>query len=177
MPKVIMGMGIPGSGKTTVLKKFASDYGYSYICPDDIRLELLGDAKDQSKNKEVWDEAYSRLGKYLKEGSTVVFDATFADARARENCIRIAREHGANKIHGIKIDISMESAKDRNSKRERIVPEYVLERMHKNLDSNPPKIDEGFDSIFTIDKYHQLIKAESKIKQEVINREFKGKLR
>jgi len=38
MKKVIMGIGIPGSGKTTILKEFADKNGYEYICPDDIRL-------------------------------------------------------------------------------------------------------------------------------------------
>ena len=42
MKKLIMGIGIPGSEKTTVLKTFAEKYNYSYICPDDIRLELTG---------------------------------------------------------------------------------------------------------------------------------------
>lgn len=104
MTKVIMGIGIPGSGKTTILKKVANDYGYSYICPDDIRLELTGDINDQSKNKEVWEESYRRLEKNLKEGKTVVFDATFAKVSTREECINLAHKFGANKIQGIYID-------------------------------------------------------------------------
>lgn len=103
----------------------------------------------------------------------MVFDATFADPRVREACIKIAREHGANRIYGIKIDVPIEIAKDRNSKRERVAPEHVLDRMHKNLSSSPPEINEGFDSIFMLNEYHQLLKAESKNKQEILKREFK----
>lgn len=166
MKKVIMGIGIPGSGKTTVLKKFANDYNYSYICPDDIRLELLGNTKDQSKNKEVWAESYNRLEQNLKEEKTVVFDATFASAQTRENCINLARKYGAEKIQGIYIDSPLEIAKNRNSNREHAVPEHVLERMHKSLSSDSPELQEGFDSIFTLNEYHKLIKSEKKIPKE-----------
>jgi predicted kinase len=67
MKKLILGIGIPGSGKTTVLKKLANDYNYSYICPDDIRFELTLDMSDQSRNKEVWRESYHRLEQDLKK--------------------------------------------------------------------------------------------------------------
>lgn len=50
MSKVIVGIGLPGSGKTTALKPFADKNSYIYICPDDIRAELTGNPADQSKN-------------------------------------------------------------------------------------------------------------------------------
>lgn len=50
MQKVIIGSGIPGAGKTTILKKFAEKYGYTYISSDTIRTELTNDVNDMSKN-------------------------------------------------------------------------------------------------------------------------------
>jgi len=177
MAKVIMGIGIPGSGKTTILKKIVDDYNYSYICPDDIRLELTGDTNDQSKNKEVWEESYRLLEKYLKEGKTVVFDATFADAHGREDCISLAHKFGANKVQGIYIDLPIEIAKDRNSNRERVVPEHIIESMHKSLKLNSPELQEGFDSIFTLDEYCQAIKTELKVAEGNKKREFKTRIK
>jgi predicted kinase len=40
MSKLILGIGLPGSGKTTALKPFAEKNGYIYISPGDIREEL-----------------------------------------------------------------------------------------------------------------------------------------
>lgn len=101
MTKVIMGIGIPGSGKTTFLKQFAHANEHLYICPDDIRYELTGNSVDQSKNKEVWRLAYERVQNELSAGVTVVFDATFANQRERKECINFCKEHGADKVQGI----------------------------------------------------------------------------
>ncbi len=78
-----MGIGIPGSGKTTIIKAFADRNNYTYICPDDIRTELTGDPRDQTKNKEVWETARQRVSEAIHQGKTVVVDATFAHAEQR----------------------------------------------------------------------------------------------
>jgi predicted kinase len=171
MQKVIMGIGIPGSGKTTVLKGFAEKFGYTYICPDDIRKELLGNAIDQSKNREVWSEAYKFVGDALQRGETVVFDATFVTEKIRAEFINFARERGAEKIQGVYLDAPLEVAKERNSGRERVIPEYAMDRMHNNLKKEPPKINEGFDSIFTLDEQQQLARVE--MEKEMLSREIK----
>lgn len=175
MPKVIMGIGIPGSGKTKVLKKMADEYGYFYICPDDIRLEMTGNADNQTKNKEVWDEAYRRMEQKLKDGKTIVFDATFTDRRSRAICLNFARKFGASKVQGIYLDTPLEIAKKRNAERKRVLPEYVLERMQGNLDYEPLELKEGFDSIFTLDEYHRLMGAELKNGENKIERKFNMK--
>ena len=138
MKKVILGIGIPGSGKTTILKDFADRYSYVYICPDDIRLEMTGDAADQSKNKEVWVEAYKRMADRLKERETVVFDATFTHPEQRKEFLNFARTSGAEKIEGLLVNTNLELAKERNVSRERKVPERVLNRMSESLQSSPP---------------------------------------
>jgi len=175
MAKVIIGIGVPGSGKTTILKDFAEKYGYAYLCPDDIRAEHTGDAKNQTRNQEVWDEARRRVESFLTSGRIVVFDATFADERTRSAFLAFVRKHGAEKIQGIFIDAPLETAKERNAKRDRIVPEYVVERMYDNLSKTPPQIDEGFDTLFTLDEYHALARAEQKNHESVIRKEFRIK--
>ncbi len=160
MKKVIIGIGIPGSGKTTVLKEFAQKYGYAYICPDDIREEVLGDATDQSKNKEVWAEDHRRMGNFLAQGRTVVFDATFTHANGRKSFLDFARQSGAEKIQGILFDTPLEVAQERNLARERQVPEHAVKRMSDDLSANRPVIEDGLDSIFTLNEYQQLIDVE-----------------
>lgn len=170
-----MGIGVPGSGKTTVLKEFANKYNYSYICPDDIRFEMTGNSADQSKNREVWDEAYNRLKQELQIGNTVVFDATFANQKQRRDFINFSKENGAEKVQGIFLDIPLELAKERNLNRERVVPEYALDRMHKSIQKFPPELEDGLDGIFTLDEMGDLSDAEINYENKVVNREF-GKL-
>lgn len=177
MAKIIIGIGIPGSGKTTALKPFAEKNVYTYISPDDIRAELTGDASDQSKNKEVWEEARHRVAESLERGETVVFDATFAKDFERKSFIQFAREHGAEKVQGVFATVPFEVANDRNKARDRVVPEHAISRMHTMLKENPPNVEDGFDSVFDIDELQELERAEMKIEDGIVTREFNPKLR
>jgi len=175
--KALIGIGIPGSGKTTTLKKFAEKNNYVYICPDDIRAELSGgDAADQSKNKEVWELTYNRAAEALKSGISVVVDATFANSGQRKSFIEFLRKSGAEKIQGLYVDTPLEVAKERNSKRERQVPDFVLDRMHTSIKENPPALSDGLDSLFVLDSDQKLLSAESSNKNgNLIRKEFQKK--
>jgi len=175
MAKVIISIGIPGSGKTAVLKKFAEKYGYNYVCPDDIRVELSGSAADQSKNSEVWSVARQRMKDGLSIGDTVVFDATFATPEGRKRFLDFAKESGAEKVQGIFFNTPLEVAKERNLKRERQVPEHVLERMDGILRADEPRLEEGLDSIFTLDEYQKLVTVERRTEDGEIKRELKSR--
>ncbi len=192
MKKLIIGIGIPGSGKTTILKNFAVKNNYAYICPDDIRQEISGDVYDRSKNKEVWIEAKKRVAEKFSakggslpagrhgasggnNGNAVVFDATFANPRERKEFLGYARENGAEKIEGIFVDIPVEIAKERNMKRERNVPEPDIDRMNMNIKKFPPEIADGFDALFTLDERGNLSKVEMIREGKIIKKEF-GKI-
>jgi len=176
MAKVIMGIGFPGAGKTTFLKSFADKYGYVYICPDDIRRELSGDAIDQSKNAEVWGKAYQLTKEAIGEQKTVVFDATFANHNERKKFVEFAHQNGATKVQGVFIDVDLETAKERNENRERIVPEYALERMYDNLQRfYPDLLSDGFDGLFILDENQELIEATKRKEDGEVRREFSAR--
>ena len=173
MTKLVVGMGIPGSGKTTTLKMFAEKNSYTYICPDDIRLEITGDMKDQSKNAEVWQTAYERLGQNLKQGSSVVFDATFTKPHDRKELLKFARENGADHIQGVYVDVPYEIAMERNQQRDRVVPEHAMDRMRDSLKNTPPMIEDGFDALFTLDEFQKLVCAERDLGENVEIKRFR----
>lgn len=163
MKKVIISIGIPGSGKTTTLKEFAGKYGYGYISPDDIRIEMLGNIADQSKNKEVADEVRKRTKEFLDSGETVVVDAVFGNVKGREDFLKFARENGAEKIQGVVFNVPVEVAKDRNRKRtDHQVPEETIDKIAAEIKKAKPGLEEGFDGIFSMDEYQELTEAEIK---------------
>lgn len=157
-----MGIGIQGSGKTTILKKFAEENKYVYICPDDIRQELAGDTDDHSKDNDVWGVANSRLRENYDQGKTIVFDATFADEFYRKMFLDGLRDHGVKSIQGLFVDVPIETALKRNSQRDRQVPEDVIKETKQSLVESPPKIEEGIDSLLVIDENSKIKRSETK---------------
>jgi len=175
MQKLILGIGIPASGKTTALKAFAEKNDYVYLNQDDIRTKMAINAADQSKNKEVWDEAMKIMFNSFADGKTVVFDGTFTKPEQRSDFIRVVRNRGLDKIVGVFVDTPLEVAKERNINRDRVVPEHAIERMHEFVKYFKPGTKDGFDSLFTLNENQELIKAEVKYEDETISKEFKLK--
>ena len=68
----------PGSGKSTWAKKYQDEHPHTLIVSSDqIRFELTGQAKDFSKQKEVWVLFSLRIHEYAKayDDVTVILDA------------------------------------------------------------------------------------------------------
>ena len=150
-PFVVMGAGIPGSGKTTVLSELATDLDVNRISPDDIREELSGDAANQSVNKEAWDETYARAERALAAGESVIVDATHAEAWRRPQTVEMYRSFGAASVAAVVMDTPVDIAKERNVGRDRVVPEYAIDRMAEALENEPVSVKEGFDLVVVID--------------------------
>lgn len=141
-------IGCPGSGKSTWIKKQNFPQEDSVIVSmDDIRLELTGDTSDQSRNAEVAGIAKSRYRSALQnEVPIVIWDATNTQRKYRRELIEVAKENGYEVV-GVWFDIPLEVAKARNSGRDRVVPDHVIEKMYNSLNQNPPSREEGFDII------------------------------
>jgi predicted kinase len=158
--KVIVGIGISGSGKSTYLEKYASDNGYTYICVDDIREELTGDAMDQSVNSKAWEIAYERVGAAMEKGESIVFDSTMVSGQNRKdfcNLIKASKyfesDSGQYLIKAVVFNTPLEVALQRNSSRDRQVPTDVIERQHQMLYTMRPLVTDGFDTLQTIESF------------------------
>lgn len=82
MAKLILPIGISGSGKSYIYNRYYKDY--ILVSPDLIREELTGDISNQSKNKEVFRIAFARVDEYLKKEQNVFFDATNVNKSQRK---------------------------------------------------------------------------------------------
>lgn len=149
-PFVAMAVGMPGSGKTTILSVVAVNLGIMRISPDDIREELAGSAADQSVNREAWAEAHKRVKQQLAAGRSVIVDATHADAKQRVEALKQYHKYKAAALVAVVFKVSISVAKQRNTNRQRVVPEYVLDRMHASLQTQPPTVHEGFDKVISV---------------------------
>jgi predicted kinase len=144
MPTAIIGIGLPGSGKTTKLKALSNRKNMVYISADEVRYELTGDESDQTMNKEVWELIYIRIDNALLDNCDVIIDATNCRYEDRINLLEYCSIH-ATMIIGNYFEANVETCKKRNSSRQRVVPDYAIDRMAKWLKDNPPVKEEGYD--------------------------------
>lgn len=133
-------IGIPGSGKTTLMQRLNG----VRLSADDIREELCGDISDQSRNGEVWELFYRRLGTLIEaDCPRVIIDVTNAQGDQRRKLLRFIRERCTSPfVAGFYLDVPFDVAKARNAARDRVVPEHVLDRMYRGLEDDPPTIRE-----------------------------------
>lgn len=155
-------MGLPGSGKSTTLSKFAENHGYEYIALDQIR-EKLGITNAQPSTKDVLDEIVSRTLEKYGAGCTVVLDGTFLNDM-RKNFIEVMRAHGVGKIQGLFIDVPEDIAWERLQAREKDWEDKTTRELfdtrlrHRN--EFPPSVTDGFDSLLVLNERGELSKVE-----------------
>lgn len=143
---LIMLVGPPGSGKTTIASELESRGGYTVISPDEIRVEITGDASNQSKNEQVFVKVHQRIAEAINNGEIVVYDATNCRPIYRSKILRRTKHITANCICVV-CTASLQECLANNANRNRTVPDNVIERMYLSLRNNPPTIFEGFDLI------------------------------
>lgn len=148
MAKAYIGVGLPGSGKTTHLKKFASQEGAVYVCADDIRTEWYGDAGIQVDPGLIWEEVRRRARKALMAGRDVVVDGTNVKPQDRRRMIQACS--AADQVVAIWCQAPFRICVERNSARDRVVPDYAMRRMKRQLYQSPPTRSEGFARVLRV---------------------------
>ncbi len=149
--RAIVLIGIPGSGKTTYIQNELSNVPNPLtVCPDDIRVELAGDASDQTLNTEVWLLAYHRAEEALQAGKVLIFDATNAKRLDRVALLDHLRSVMGPEgfIKGVWLKTPLDVCKKRNADRGRSVREVAVERMYYQLEAEPPRLYEGFNQLY-----------------------------
>ena len=144
MPKFIMLIGIPGSGKTTYAKEhIEKNTNTIHLSSDKIREELWGDEATQGDNNEVFTLMQNRTIEALNNGQTVIYDATNITRKDRSYIISLCPKFVQVEAHIIWAPI--ETCIERDTARERTVGKAVIDKMLKRF--QPPFYDEGFDEI------------------------------
>lgn len=149
MPKLMMMVGLSGSGKTQYAKELTNAQIFS---SDAIRVELFGDESDQTHNSAVFAELHKRIKDALQSNQDVVYDATNLSRKRRMEFLSglgyklQANVYKSCCIMAAPVDICVL----RNMERERHVPPSVIvDQWHK---FETPCYWEGFDFIYTVNE-------------------------
>lgn len=124
-------VGAPGSGKSTYRNTLINS---KVICMDDERQRLCGTPNDMSKNTEVFNNCFKELNRSLRANESVTWDATSWTRKARKPLIDAARSHGAQ-VGIVYFDLPVETLLKRNVEREKRVPDDVVWRFYKQLET------------------------------------------
>lgn len=148
-PKLIMLVGIPGSGKSTYAKKYKERYindPVEIVSSDCIRKELYGDENCQDNPQQVFELMQERTLEYLANGVSVIYDATNLVRKHRIQFLERCPTYVQKEAHIIWSDVEECISRDEN--RDRTVGKSVITRMLKTF--QPPYFDEGYARIFVI---------------------------
>ena len=140
MNTLYMTVGLPGSGKST----WAHQQNMAVVGSDNVRSELHGSEEIQDNPAKVFQIVYHRVKEQLKHGD-VIMDATNLNARKRTGFL--SQFSGVKKV-AVLFATSYERVLEQNRKRERQVPEHVIQRMRESF--QPPMKWEGWDEIHIV---------------------------
>lgn len=144
LPKLIIMVGLPGSGKSTRAKELAAlEKSCVILSSDAIRKELSGSEQDQTQNDRVFKLLYQRMNDYLSKGESVIIDATNTTLKSRKRILSECRVPCYKEIQLVMTPI--EDCITRDASRERSVGREVIYKFEASFQC--PQYFEGFDAI------------------------------
>ncbi len=142
--KVIITVGLPGSGKSTHLAKL----GVNAISSDEIRRLIADDPHDQTMNARIFATVRYLIRQRIAAGRPITYvDATHLTPWERKPYVQLAQRYGCE-LEALFFDVPIETCIARNQTRDRIVPENAIRKMAGRL--VPPSKKEGFTRVKAI---------------------------
>ena len=150
---LILLIGWPVGENTTLARQLISQCPDCWlISTDAIRAQLFGDEAIQGPWMQVWREVQRQFRQAAHPSDsgmkqTAIYDATNVMRKQRRRVLSLAREAGFTQIVGVWLDVPLGVCLSRNQQRDRQVPEWVMQKMYRQLTGAPPALIEGFDRL------------------------------
>lgn len=146
MKKLIIMVGIPGSGKSTWVSKNQNQA--IVISPDQYLVDQYDYEWTPERAGEAWAYSYQQYAKELTKGVDIIWDATFLRGIDRSAVLNFAKGFGYH-CTAIYFDTPIAICLERNQNRDREpVPEKTIKNMAKMIQI--PREREGFHEIIKI---------------------------
>lgn len=167
-PRLIVLVGLPGSGKSSIAKEIAEREENTIIVSSDaIREELTGKVEDQSKNEEVFKIFHKRIREGLENKYNVIADATNITMKSRRAILENSKNLDVIK-NCILVVKSVKQCKIDNLHRSHPVPEEVISKMLRRFQI--PFNEEGFNDI----AIHYTKRAEGRLSMGLMLKQMCG---
>ena len=141
---VVLAIGLPGSGKTTWYKR----RGVTPLSSDMLRSILFDDITEQRYQGLVFSTLRSLLrARLIAKMPWNYVDATNLSPHERRQWIKMAKSFGYE-VQAVFFDVPLAVCMERNSQRERVVTDEVMQKMAERL--KPPTFKEGFEKITVV---------------------------
>ena len=152
--------GGPGSGKSYVVRKTTGGSGLKIVNSDDAFEKYLKDAgislkmsTDDPRRDEVRDKAKritkARQANYVEGRIGIIIDGTGKDYdKISKQSVQL-RQLGYD-THMIFVNTSLDTALERNAKRDRTVPESIVVKSWNDVQSNIGKFSQHFRQNFLV---------------------------
>ncbi len=142
--RLIITVGLPGSGKSTYLARL----GVNAISSDEVRRLIADNPHDQTMNARIFRVIRYLVRQRIAAGRLVTYvDATHLQPWERAPYILLAQRYGC-RLDALFFDVPVEICIARNGARDRIVPEEAIRKMAGQMIA--PSLDEGFGEITVI---------------------------
>jgi predicted kinase len=143
-PRIIVLVGLPGSGKSTYVKT----HGLPALSSDAVRLLLADNETDQTIHGRVFATLRYLLCQRIAIGRPVTYvDATHLTPSERKPYLVIGERLGCQ-VEALFFDVPLDVCKQRNRLRPRIVPGEAIDAMAARMVR--PSRTEGFSHVWVI---------------------------